>query len=275
MAAALAYYSTFSMAPLLIIVIWVAGLIFGADAARGEIFSQLEATLGTGAAEMLQGVVEAANEREESGAWASIIGIALLVVGATGVFLELQDSLNTIWKVKPDPNAGFLRTLRNRFLSFSLVVACGFLLLVSLVVSAGLSALEKFVASLNVPGGAALWQVVHVAVSLGVVTLLFAMVYKFLPDVKLRWRDMWVGAFITALLFTGGKYLIGLYLAHGSVASAYGAAGTLVVWLVWVYYSSVIVLFGAELTRVYASRKAARREETSFHEERIPVGAAG
>jgi membrane protein len=275
MAAALAYYSIFSLAPLLLIIIWVAGLVFGADAARGALFDQFEATIGTQAAEALNGIVDAAN-RSDDGGLASIIGILLLVVGASGAFLQLQDSLNVIFRAHADKSGGVGKLVRTRLLSFSLVVGCGFLLLMSLVVSAALSALHGLIESWGIPGGAVIGHVLHLVVSLLVVSLLFAMIFKFLPDRELRWRDTWFGAFITAVLFTVGKFLIGLYIAHGSVASAYGAAGTLVVLLIWVYYSALIVLFGAELTRAYSQHTASTREEAAPVEEqrdRIPVHA--
>lgn len=252
MGAALAYYSTFSMAPLLILVIWIAGLVFGEEAARGEVFAQLNSTLGPRAAAAVEQMVQASHD-DPQGIWATIVGVGLLLMGATGAFLELQDALNTIWRVEPKRTAGWLQIIRNRFISLAMVVGCGFLLLVSHVVSTALAALHAWVASTRLPGGAALWQVVHISVSVFVITGLFAMIFKLLPDARLRWRDMWLGAFLTALLFTFGKFLIGLYLAHGSVASSFGAAGTLAVWLVWVYYSSLLVLFGAEFTRVYAN----------------------
>jgi membrane protein len=277
MAAALAYYSIFSLAPLLLIVIWVAGLVFGADAARGAIFDQFEGTIGRPAAEALNGIVDAAN-KTEGGGWASLVGVVLLIVGASGAFLQLQDALDVIFRAEPDKSGGVRKLIRTRLLSFSLVVGCGFLLLVSLVVSAALSALHDFIQSWGIPGGAVIGHVLHLAVSLLVVTLLFAMIFKFLPDRELRWRDTWFGAFITAALFTLGKFLIGLYIAHGSVASAYGAAGTLVVLLVWVYYSALIVLFGAELTRAYSQHGTDQDDEQAAPAEaersRIPVQAA-
>jgi membrane protein len=257
MGAALAFYSIFSLAPILLIVVFIAGLIFGPEAARGELFGQIEGALGPKAAAALEESTENAY-RSNGGIWATIIGIGLLVFGATGVFVELQDSLNQIWRVPARETSGWWDKIKARFLSFSVVAGCGFLLLISLVVSSILSALHKFVAAWDIPGGPIIWQGLHLAVAMLVITLLFAMIFKLLPEAELKWRDMWVGAFLTAVLFTVGKYLIGLYLAHGAVASTYGAAGTLIVVFIWVYYSSLIVLFGAEFTRVYAERGARR-----------------
>jgi membrane protein len=259
MGAALAFYSIFSLAPILLIVIFIAALIFGPEAASGELFGQVESALGPQAAAALEETT-ANTYRSSGGIWATVIGIVLLVFGATGVFMELQDALNQIWRVPLHQTSGWWDKIKARFLSFSVVAGCGFLLLVSLVISSLLSALHNFVAAWEIPGGPFIWQGLHIVVSLLVITLLFAMIFKLLPEAELKWRDMWVGALLTAVLFTVGKYLIGMYLAHGTVASTYGAAGTLVVVFIWVYYSSLLVLFGAEFTRVYAERGATRQE---------------
>lgn len=251
LAAALAYYSIFSMAPLLIIVIAVAGLVFGEEAARGEIVTQVSGTIGPQAARTLEEMVQHAGEHE-GGIAAVVIGIVVLVIGASGVFVQLQDALNTIWRVQPKPGRGVWGMVRERILSFSVILGTGFLLLVSLVISATLAALGKFLSADALPGGTILWQLINLGVSLAIITLLFAMIFKLLPDVKLAWRDVWIGALATALLFTLGKFVLGIYLGQSSVASAYGAAGALVVLLLWVYYSSLILLFGAEFTKVFA-----------------------
>jgi membrane protein len=253
MGAALAYYTLFALAPILIVVIAVGGMAFGAAAVRGEIVAQIQDLVGQDGAQAVQAILEAAaNSR-----WsipATIIGVITFFLGATGAFLELQDNLNAIWRVKPRSRGNFLRDLlTQRIISFGLVLGFAFLLLTSLVVSAALAAVHTYVGS-AFPGVAALWRAGYVVVSLGVITLLFAMIYKVLPDVKLKWEDVWVGALVTAGLFTIGKFLIGLYLGTSSLGSTYGAAGSVIVVLVWVYYSSQIILLGAEFTRAYVER---------------------
>jgi len=246
--AALAYYGIFSMAPLLVIAIGIASMVFGQQAAQGELLDQIEGTVGADAGQAVQDMLRS-TDRGGGSVAATIVGVVLLLFGASGAFVQLQDALDTIWHVVPRPDRSWWAIVRERFLSFAMVVVIGFLLLVLLGVSAALSAVSKFLTPAALPGGAALWQGSNAVVSLGIVTLLLALLFKGLPDVKLAWRDVWIGALVTALLFTVGKSLIGLYLAHTSTASAFGAAGSLVVLLVWVYYSSQIVLFGAELTR--------------------------
>jgi membrane protein len=249
--AALAYYMVFSLAPLLIIAIGIAGSIFGQQAARGEIVGQLRDTVGEPMAQAIEGMIKDTSTNGTSSA-ATLLGVGILIFGATGAFVQLQDALNTIWKVTPKPRRAIVAILRDRALSFLVVLGAGFLLLASLILSAGLSAIGKYVNSMNLPGGTIFWQGVHALVSFLLITLLFAMIFKILPDAKIAWRDVWLGSVVTALLFTVGKYLIGLYLGRTSVASAFGAAGSVVLILVWVYYSSQILLFGAEFTRVYA-----------------------
>jgi membrane protein len=257
--AALAYYSVFSLAPLLLLSIGIAGLIFGEEAARGEILNQIETTVGPTAARAIEDILRNTHE-SGSGTLATVIGLVVLLFGASGVFVELQDSLNTIWQVAPKPGIGIMGTIRDRLVSISVVLGTGFLLLVSLVLSAALAALGKWMTPATLPGGAWLWSAVNSAVSLGVITVLFAMIFKLLPDATVAWRDVWIGAFVTAILFTLGKFAIGLYLGQSSVASAFGAAGSVVVLLVWVYYSSQILLLGAEFTRVYALRTGSHIE---------------
>ncbi len=256
MAAALAYYTVFSLAPILVISIAVAGLVFGQDAAEGRIVGQISGLVGQKSASALEAMIAAAR-KPSTGILATVLGLATLVFGATGVFGELQESLNTIWGVKPKPGRGFIRMLKNRFVSFAMVLGIGFLLLVSLVVSAGIAALGSWMSGL-LPLPEVVMQIVNFAVSMGVVTLLFAMIFRVLPDVEIAWRDVWVGAAFTALLFALGKLAIGLYLGKSSTASSYGAAGALVVLLVWVYYSAQILFFGAELTRSYAYQHGSR-----------------
>jgi membrane protein len=256
--AALAYYSIFSLAPLLIIAIGVASLIFGEQASRGEVMDQVSGTIGPNAGRAVQDMLDAAHQ--DGGVTATVIGVVVLIFGASGLFVQLQDSLNAIWHVAPKPDRGWWTTIRERFLSCTIAFAIGILLLVSLVVSAALSAVNKFLTPAALPGGSYLWQAINTLVSLGFITVLLALLFKVLPDVKLGWRDVWIGALTTAALFTVGKFLIGLYLAHSSTASAFGAAGSLVVLLVWVYYSSQIVLFGAELTRTLMKRSGRQVE---------------
>jgi membrane protein len=252
LAAALAYYTLFSIAPLLVIAIALAGAIFGPEAARGEVSNQLRELMGPAAAEAVERAVRNASRHETTGALATVFGVVVLIWGATGVFAELQGSLNAIWKVTLKPDLGWLDFFRMRLFSFAMVLALAFVLLVSLVISAALSALNNYLR-----GGAGtelLWQGLNLAASLVVFSLLFAMIYKVLPDRRIGWEDVWVGAVITALLFSIGKSLLGIYLGHSSLASVYGAAGSLVILLVWVYYSSQLILLGAEFTKVYARR---------------------
>jgi membrane protein len=251
MGAALAYYTAFSLAPLLLIAIAIASLVFH-EAARERITAEIATTVGDSVADSVRKIM-ASSQGTGSGVTATIIGIVVLLFGASGVFVELQDSLNTIWGVEAKPGGGVKSFIVQRFLSFGMVLGTGFLLLVSLIISTALSAIGTFLTA-HLPGGVVLWQAVNLLVSFGIVTLLFALIFKVLPDVELGWKDVWVGAAITALLFTVGKYLLGLYIAHGSVASGYGAAGSLVIILFWVYYSAQILLYGAALTRVYADR---------------------
>jgi membrane protein len=254
--AALAYYTLFSLSPLLIIAVAIAGLIFGREAAQGHIVAQIEGLVGHDGAVAVQAMIESAR-KPASGIIASLFGLLTLLAGATGLFAELQAALNTIWEVPDQPGRGVVGILKNRFLSFAMVLGMGFLLLVSLLVSAGLAAAGHFVGGL-LPAGASLGQVVNFLVSILVTTLLFAMIYKYLPNVTIAWNDVWIGATATALLFTAGKFLIGLYLGTSSVTSAYGAASSLVIILIWVYYSAQIFLLGAEFTQIYATRWGSR-----------------
>jgi len=244
-AAALTFYAGFSLAPLLLIAIAIAGLVFGKDAVQGRVVEQLQGLLGPDAARAVETALK--NTRTTgSSILATLIGVVTLFVGASGVFGELQESLNEIWKVRKKPGLGIREFLRSRFLSFTFVVGSGFLLLVSLLVSAVLEAVTRLFAS------TALLRIAGLALSFAVVGTLFAMMFKKLPDVRTRWSDVWLGAAITAVLFTIGKWLIGLYLGHSALSSSYGAAGSFVVLLMWLYYSSQIVLFGAEITHAYA-----------------------
>ncbi|MBA3496690.1 MAG: YihY/virulence factor BrkB family protein [Gemmatimonadales bacterium] len=268
--ASLAYYTLFALAPTLVIAIAVAGLFFGPEAVRGEIVGQIQGLVGRQGAEAVQAMLEGAAKPSAS-ILATVIGSVTAFLGATGAFIELQTALNAIWRVKPRPDVSVKTFLVERLVSFGLVVGVGFLLLVSLVVSTALSALNRYLGD-AFPGLTVLWEASNVLVSLGVVTLLFAMVYKVLPDVQLRWRDVWVGALVTAGFFSIGKQLIGLYLGTSSVASSYGAAGSIVVLLVWVYYSAQVVLVGAEFTRYYVEyvRGAPPPEKHATHDPSPP-----
>lgn len=252
MGAALAYYTAFSIAPLLVIAIGVVGIVFG-ESGGDSVFETVRGLVGEKAAHAVRAMVEAAAGRPRAGVVATAVGIAALLLGASGVFGQLQEALNVIWKAKLRPDAGWAVTLGRRLLSFGMVGVIAFLLLASFLVSAVIAAAGKLFIGL-LPGGEAVWQAVNLAVSLGVTSALFALIYKALPEVRLLWRDALVGGFFTSVLFSLGQLALGLYLGKSGVASAYGAAGSVIVFLLWVYYSSQIVLFGAELTRAYVAR---------------------
>lgn len=253
LAAALAYYTTFSLAPLLIIVIAIAGAVFGEEAARGEIVGQIQGLVGKDGAEFIETAIANAN-KPATGRFASIVSVVVLLFGASGVFAELQDALNTVWEVQAKPERGLINVIRNRFLSFTMVLGVGFLLLVSLVASAGLAATINFFGHLLPPGLDFVWQLVNFIFAFIVSTVLFGLIYKVLPDVKIGWSDVWIGAAITSALFSIGRYVLGQYLGNSSFGSTYGAAGSLVVVLAWVYYAAQILFFGAEFTQVYARK---------------------
>lgn len=259
MGAALAYYTLFSIAPLLLIVISVAGFVFGPDAARGEILSELRGLIGEDGARAVQGLLEAAH-RPGQGLAATVVGVALLVVGATTVFNELQDALDRIWRAPARRRRGPWSLLRSRLLSFGMIMAIGFLLMVSLIASAALAALGKlwgpFFAEWELLGHA-----IDLVLGFGTITLAFALIYKIMPRVRIQWRDVWVGAAVTALLFSVGKLLIGLYIGKSGVTSVFGAAASLAVLLLWVYYAAQIFLMGAEFTWVYAHTFGSLRHE--------------
>jgi len=240
--AALAYYTIFSIAPLLLIAIAIAGLVFGRDAASGAVYAQLRGVFGPASAEMIQKMVEAAAKPKASSI-ATIVGVVTLLVGAAGVIGQLKEALNTIWDVKPSEKGGVKRILMTYIGNWAMVLGIGFLLLVSLVIDSAISAFAHY---------AGLWQSLQLVMSFGVITVLFAAMFRFLPDLRIEWRDVWFGASFTSLLFVLGKFALGLYLGRSAVGSSYGAAGSLVVVLLWVYYAAQIVLFGAEFTQVYA-----------------------
>ncbi|MFB3819244.1 MAG: YihY/virulence factor BrkB family protein [Candidatus Methylomirabilales bacterium] len=255
--ASLSYYTVFSIAPLLVLTMTVIGLVFGQEAAQSEVMSQVRGLMGQEVGATVESMVGGSQSRT-SGIFASLISLVTLLLGASGVFVELQDSMNVIWDAPARASAGIWAFIKGRLLSFAMVIGIGFLLLVSLVLSAALSAMaEYFTPMLPEPLSGWMLPAVHFAVSLGVIALLFAVMFKVLPDVENRWRDVWPGAIITALLFTVGKFAIGVYLGRSGVASSYGAAASFILLLLWVYYSSLILFFGAELTQVYARRAGA------------------
>lgn len=260
MGAAIAYYTMFSIAPLLLIVIAVAGLVFGREAAQGEVFTQLQGLMGDEGAVAVQGLLRSASE-PTTGTLAIILGGLALFIGATTVFGELQTALDRIWRAPSlKKTSGIWTLVRERLLSFGMILTIGFLLLVSLVMSAALAAAGKWWNS-NFRGWEAVLHIANFVLSFVIITVLFAMIYKILPRVRIAWRDVWIGAAVTAVLFAIGKFLIGLYLGKSGIVSGFGAAGSIVVLLVWVYYSAQIFLLGAEFTWVYAYRFGSRRNE--------------
>lgn len=259
MGAALSYYTIFSLAPLLLIVMSVAGFVFGAEAARGELFGQLRGLMGADAAQSVQTLL-ASLDKPVQGVGASVVGVALLVIGATSVFGELQNSLDRIWRAPlRKKNSGLWNLLRERLLSIGMILGLAFLLMVSLLAGAFVSALGKWWAPIF-GGWEIVAQIANAAVGFILSTLVFAMIYKLMPRAQVRWRDVWIGAIVTSALFTMGKFLIGLYIGKSAVASGFGAAGSIAVILVWVYYSAQIFLIGAEFTWVYAQKFGSMRD---------------
>lgn len=260
--AALAYYSVFSLAPLVLLAIGIAGLFLEEKMAREGIIQEIETTVGEPGAKAIEEMIRNTQNNGQSQT-ATAVGMILLIFGASGVFVQLQDAFNAIWRVAPRPERGVLGMIRDRFLSFGIVLGTGFLLLVSLVISAVLAAVSAWLTPSSLPGGAVLWQAINAVVSFAFITLMFAMIFKLMPDVELAWSDVWPGALVTTLLFTLGKFAIGLYLGQSSTTSAFGAAGSLVVILIWVYYSSQILLFGAEFIRVWTHHLGSRVEPSA------------
>ncbi|MDB6171006.1 MAG: putative rane protein [Chthoniobacteraceae bacterium] len=254
--AALAYYSIFSIAPLLVIAISIAGLFFGREAAYGEIQTQMSGYVGHQAAQAIEAMVQSASKPAQS-KMAALIGVVTLIIGAGGVFGQLKDSLNTIWEVQQKPGGGIKAFLRERLLSFGMVLVIGFLLLVSLVLTAAIAVLNKYIGTF-LPMSGLIATVFAFIIAFLVVTLLFATIFKVLPDATVEWRNVWVGAVVTALFFELGKTGLGWYLGMESTSSAYGAAGSIVLLLLWVYYNSLILFFGAEFTQVYANETGTR-----------------
>lgn len=248
-AAALAYYAVFSISPLLVIAIAIAGTFFGQQTAQDQITEQLTALVGKDGVQPVLMALDNISQPEIRGV-ASLISVGVLLLGASGFFAQLQDALNTVWKVKPQPGQGIWIFIRKRVSSFLMVLAIGLLLILSLILSAVVSTLSKYQTD-YLPGWAILWENLDFIVSLGLMTFIFGLMFKYVPDAKIAWKDVFVGSVITALLFLFGKFLLGVYLSKGSLGSAYGAAGSLIVLLAWIYYSAQIILFGAEFTQVY------------------------
>ncbi|HEX2620183.1 MAG TPA: YihY/virulence factor BrkB family protein, partial [Phototrophicaceae bacterium] len=257
LAASLAYYTVFSIAPLLIIIIAIIGFVISEDAVRSNIIHQVQLAVGSDAAQFVRDLIDNMSQPSQ-GIISTLLGVVALLLGAIGVFDNLQVALDIIWNVDQSKRkTGVLTVVKDKLLSFGMLLVVGMLLLISLVISTILSALNTYVIS-QLPGGDFLLQLVSFAISAGVITLLFAMIYKVLPHIRLEWRDVWVGAAVTAILFSIGKMLLAFYLARSSTASPYGAAGAFVLILLWVYYSAQIILFGAEFTQVYARRHGSK-----------------
>jgi membrane protein len=256
--AALAFYTLFSLAPVLIVAVSVAGFVFGEKAAQGEIVRQFQGLMGMQGATAIETIIQSTN-RPALGVFATMLGLLAILVGASGAFNELQDALNTIWKVDSSAKSFWAASRRQRLFSLGLVLATGFLLLTSLVVTACLSAAEKVLSNL-LPVPVVLLESMNAVLSFCMIAILFALIFKFIPDTNIPWRDVRMGAAVTSILFTVGKVIIGYYLGHSALTSAYGAAASLVIFLIWIYYSTLILLFGAELTHVYALSYGSRKE---------------
>lgn len=269
--AALAFYTLFSMAPILVLAIAVAGYFFGAEAAQGEIVAQVQGLVGPNGAQAIQSLLAAARD-PASGLVATLVASVLLLLGATSVFAELKDSLDELWGIDKPRQSAFSVILRTRLLSFGMVLVLAFLLLVSLVVSAALAVLERYAGGV-LGSFAAVLATTASLISFGVIACMFAIIYKTLPDAPLTWRDVWIGAAFTAGLFSLGKYVIGLYLGNSGVASSFGAAGSLIALLLWVYYSAQIFFLGAEFTRHYARRFGSLQHERLRTEEKERLAA--
>jgi len=263
LSAALSYYTIFSLAPLLLLMISLAGLFLGRDAIQGHVFGEINGLIGNEAAAQIQDIIK---NMELSGKtnMAVIIGAITLIIGATSVFGEIQDSINLIWKVKAKPKRGWVKLLKDRLLSSSLIVGLGFLLIVSLMVNGALVALSGLIKSYFPEITVFVFYVINIVISFGVITILFGVIFKVLPDAKIAWKDVRMGAFFTACLFMLGRYLIGVYIETTSAGSAYGAAGSLIIILVWVYYTAAILYFGAEFTKIYAEYIGSKIEPADY-----------
>ncbi len=271
-AASVAFYTILSLAPLLVLAVAVAGWVFGEQAARGQLVTQMEGMVGEAGAQTIQTIIANASGPGGGGVIATIISVALLFLGASKVFAELQKAMNRIWDVRTDPDAGWKGAVRKRLTGFAMVLGIGLLLLIAIAASAFLSNIQQFVG--QIPGGALVWTALNFVVSLAIIAFLFAALFKYVPDVDIEWSDVWFGAAITAGLFALGKLALGFYLSHATVGSAYGAAGSLVVLLVWIYYSAQIFFFGAEYTQVHA-KQSGRTIKPDEHAVREPGGMGG
>jgi membrane protein len=263
LSASLAYYTIFSIAPLLIIVISLAGIVFGEDAAANRLYPQIAHYVGSAAAVQIQDVLKNLQLSGKSG-MAVIIGVITLFLGASGIFLEIQDSLNRIWRVKAKPKRGWLKMIENRFLSFSLIISLGFLLLVSLIINLLISALGEWIENFVPVVTSLLLKGINLGITFIIISSLFAIIFKFLPDVKIKWRDVRSGAFFTSVLFMIGQYGITLYIQYAAKTSAYGAAGSILIILVWIYYTAAILYVGAEYTQVFAEAIGSRIEPADY-----------
>jgi len=270
LSASLAYYTVFSLAPMLILIISLTSFFYGKDAIEGQVFSQLKAFVGDTAAAQIQDVIKNLQLSGKTNI-ALIAGIVTLVVGATGIFLEIQDSINIIWRVKAKPKRGWVKMLKNRFLSFSLIISLGFLLMVSLIINGIIVALQTKLQYYFPDITILVVNGLNILVTFLVISFLFAIIFKFLPDVKISWKDVRTGAFFTAILFMIGRYAIGLYIESSGTTSVYGAAGSIIIILLWIYYTSAILYFGAEFTQVYAEQSGSRIEPADYaiHIEQI------
>lgn len=263
LSASLAYYTTFSLGPLMIVIIFIAGRFFGEEAVQGQIYDQMKSFIGSNAAEQIQTIIKNAAISNKSG-MAAIIGVITLLIGATTVFGEIQDSINSIWGVKAKPKAGIMKLVMTRLLSFGMIASLGFLLLVSLAVTAMVEAIGNRLKEIFPDVAVVLLYIVNLIITLGVITALFAIIFKVLPDIKIKWKAIWPGAIATAILFMIGKFLISVYIAKSNIGSTYGTAGSMVILIVWVYYSAMILYFGAEFTKAYALQKGVHIVPTEF-----------
>lgn len=263
LSASLAYYTTFSLGPLMIVIIFIAGKFLGEQAVQGQIYDQMKSFIGSNAAEQIQTIIKNAAINGKSGI-AAIIGVITLLIGATTVFGEIQDSINSIWGVKGKLRSGIMKLVMTRLLSFGMIASLGFLLLVSLAVTAMVEAIGNRLEEIFPDVAVVLLYIVNLIITLGVTATLFAIIFKVLPDIRVKWKDIWPGAIATAILFMIGKFLISVYIAKSNIGSTYGTAGSLVVLIVWIYYSSIILYFGAEFTKAYALQKGVHIVPTEY-----------
>lgn len=253
LSAVVAYYAVLSLPGLLVIIINLVGLVWGQEIVQGQLTDEISSALGRNASESIQAMM-VETQNEDKSTLATILGIGVLIFGATGVFYHLQLSLNQIWEIKPKPNSGFIKTIIDRARSFVFIIVIGFLLLISFIITAGISALNSYIKSVLPDAILYVAFVLDFVISIGIVTVLFALIFRYLPDVKIKWKSVWVGAIITAVFFVLGKFLLGYYFGESKPGSTYGAAGTVVLILLWVSYSCLILFFGAEFTWVYSKR---------------------